>query len=317
MENYKDFNAIIKTTSSGTQEDFLEVGDSLKVVLESGKELKGLITLTSPLKIYRSSNGIIDISFKKKLTVHNNMKFYLYGYNHKHIYGIIANGNFVLDEKRIKNGSKSTKEKSSSKGILFWTSIIGFFSAIGSAIVKFIVGINWGNIVLVLGIISAIAATVIISILIYKAFGNRFINFIKEILKKIVTFFSSKNNTIYHGGLHGNLEKIAGCQKHHMPPWESYLISKPYINYGELPAIHMDIEDHKKTLGWGNPDEISPLWDLMKKNKYKKVVKICVKDVKKKFGHKYDKAINEFLIESKKYERIFKNKMQDKNIPKN
>jgi hypothetical protein len=199
----------------------------------------------------------------------------------------------------------------------FVASVGSFFSAIGATILKFIEGINWSNIALVLGIIASIVITVIVLIFLYKVLGNRFINFIKIILKKIAVFFSSKNNTIYHGGLHGNLEKIAGCQKHHMPPWNSYPILKPYITYGELPAINMDIEDHKKTLGWGNTDEIYPLWNLMKKGKYKKVVKICVKDVKKKFGHKYDKAIKEFLIESKKYERIFKDKMQDNNIPKN
>lgn len=199
------FKATIVTMSSGTQDDFLETGDNLKVVLESGEELMGNIIFTSPLKIFRSSNGIISIRIKKKLVVYNNMKFDLYGYNHKHIYGIIANGNIILEEKMKNIKKKDSKIKSKNKGIKIFTGIVAFFSAIGVILAKFaasvgsffsfigekiiniLKSINWNYVAIV-----GIAIIVIVFILLYKIFGKKIIELLKTYFSKLDVLSRSK-----------------------------------------------------------------------------------------------------------------------------
>jgi len=119
----------------------------------------------------------------------------------------------------------------------------------------------------------------------------------------------NSDKTIYCGGPYGDLEDIPGTEKHHMPPWNSFPKEMKNMKYRELPAIHMDTNDHAKTLGHSGKG-LNELYDLMYQGKYDEVVKLMVDDVRSKFPGKYDDAIDQFLIASKDYKKIFKKNLE-------
>jgi len=120
----------------------------------------------------------------------------------------------------------------------------------------------------------------------------------------------------YHGGRFKDLPSIPGTQKHHMPPYNAFPTEMKNVIRDELPSIQMDIKDHKKTLGWGPGNEAeavrNELEGLLRNGKYKDVVKKMTDDLRTKFPGKYDKAIEEYLVEANKFEKTFLEKLKGK-----
>lgn len=122
-------------------------------------------------------------------------------------------------------------------------------------------------------------------------------------------------NTVYRGGKYGDLTRIPGTEKHHMPPWNSFPQNMKNMTYDEVPAIQMDIADHQQTLGHSGKG-LDEIYKLMGDGKYKEVVQKMVQDVQQKFPGKYDEAIKEFLPEAEKYEKTFLENLKNiKGVP--
>jgi hypothetical protein len=126
-----------------------------------------------------------------------------------------------------------------------------------------------------------------------------------RVAEKVKPILQQGAEKVFRGGRHGDLPVPEGIERHHMPPWNSFPVDMKNVKYGELPSIQMEKIDHMKTLGYSGRKELDELAKLMDKGKYWKVVKKCVKDVKTQFPGKYDAAIKEFLIEAKKYRKVF------------
>jgi len=79
---------------------------------------------------------------------------------------------------------------------------------------------------------------------------------------------------------------------HHMPAKKSSSLSE-----GDGPAIRMDKSDHRRTASCGRSKKAqayrSKQENLIKAGKFKEAVEMDVKDLKLKFGNKYDKGIGE------------------------
>ena len=79
---------------------------------------------------------------------------------------------------------------------------------------------------------------------------------------------------------------------HHMPAKKSSNLSK-----GEGPAIRMDKSDHRRTASCGNSKKArayrAKQESLIKQGKFREAVKMDIKDLRSKFGNKYEKGIGE------------------------
>ena len=79
---------------------------------------------------------------------------------------------------------------------------------------------------------------------------------------------------------------------HHMPAKKSSSLSE-----GDGPAIRMDKSDHRQTASCGRSKEAQAYRakqeNLIKSGKFREAVKMDVKDIRAKFGNKYDKGIGE------------------------
>lgn len=93
------------------------------------------------------------------------------------------------------------------------------------------------------------------------------------------------------GGPHGKV-KAKGFESHHTP---ANSISPLPTNKG--PAIKMNPADHRKTASWGRSKEAQKYRakqkQLIKQGKFKEAMEMDVRDIRKKFGKKYDKHIKE------------------------
>jgi hypothetical protein len=142
MNNTENIQVVIKTMETGTKDDCIEKGDRLQIVFESGEKFKGSIVFSSPKKIYKSSSGQINIKIPKKINIYDKMKLDLYGYNHNHVYGIIAKGKLIIENmtKTPEKSKNTTKSRNIFKGILIAvgiaTAIVTVF-AIGVILYKF------------------------------------------------------------------------------------------------------------------------------------------------------------------------------------
>lgn len=101
MKTTKLENIAISTMPNATDDDYLNKGDRLKFLFNDGTSIRGIITNANPRKIYRASDGIIDITFDKNITILNKYSFDIYGKNKLGQYGIIAEG--YINENRETN----------------------------------------------------------------------------------------------------------------------------------------------------------------------------------------------------------------------
>ena len=102
------------------------------------------------------------------------------------------------------------------------------------------------------------------------------------------------------GGAHKNTDKQKGVKEaNHMPSFSSLKKGKPGIMHGDGPATSMDILDHMNTASWGNR-KTSQQWrsvqeDLIRRGKFGKAMEMDIRDVKRKFGNKYNDGMTEMI----------------------
>ena len=105
----------------------------------------------------------------------------------------------------------------------------------------------------------------------------------------------AENNQL--GGSYKDLKKSKNYDSkkheiHHMPA-----DSINEINRSDGPAIIMDKRDHRKTASSGSSNEAKAYRDkqaeYIKKGDFDKALDMDIKDIKDKFGNKYDKQISE------------------------
>ena len=72
------------------------------------------------------------------------------------------------------------------------------------------------------------------------------------------------------------------------------------IARGEGPSIAMSGSDHVKTASWGNRPGARPHREaqakLIKQGQYSKAQQMDIDDIRRKFGGKYDDAIEQMII---------------------
>ena len=107
----------------------------------------------------------------------------------------------------------------------------------------------------------------------------------------------------YTGGAHSETSKPAndGLDSHHCPAKNCYQGAP--ISNEQGPAIKMEPSDHAKTASYGNSKEAREYrliqQKLLQEGKLQEAIEMDVKDIRSKFGSKYDKAINQMLDYSK------------------
>lgn len=110
----------------------------------------------------------------------------------------------------------------------------------------------------------------------------------------------------YYGGLRDDVaaEELEGwVEAHHIPSREAVEASKVYymngskLDDGNPPAILMDYNDHRLTASCGN--EYSAIeyrkkqLDLINEGKFDEAQKMDIDDIRRHFGGKYDRYINQ------------------------
>ena len=112
----------------------------------------------------------------------------------------------------------------------------------------------------------------------------------------------NKNGIIQRGGAHKEVRGIGGYEAHHMP---ANSISP--LSIGEGPSIAMLIGDHSKTKSWGNSKAARAYRQaqakLIQQGNFREAQQMDIDDIMKKFGERYNKAIQQMLkySESKGY----------------
>ncbi|WP_239995261.1 VENN motif pre-toxin domain-containing protein [Neisseria lactamica] len=108
----------------------------------------------------------------------------------------------------------------------------------------------------------------------------------------------------YKGGAHSETKKPTndGLDSHHCPAKDCYKGAP--ISSEQGPAIKMDPKDHRLTESYGrSPYAIqyrAKQKELLEQGKLKEAIEMDVRDIRSKFGSKYDKAIEEMLEYSRK-----------------
>jgi len=103
----------------------------------------------------------------------------------------------------------------------------------------------------------------------------------------------------YKGGPHSETKKPTndGLDSHHCPAKDCYKGAP--ISSEQGPAIKMDPKDHRLTESYGrSPYAIqyrAKQKELLEQGKLKEAIEMDVRDIRSKFGSKYDKAIEEML----------------------
>ena len=103
----------------------------------------------------------------------------------------------------------------------------------------------------------------------------------------------------YKGGAHSETKKPTndGLDSHHCPAKDCYKGAP--ISSEQGPAIKMDPKDHRLTESYGrSPYAIqyrAKQKELLEQGKLKEAIEMDVRDIRSKFGSKYDKAIEEML----------------------
>ena len=101
------------------------------------------------------------------------------------------------------------------------------------------------------------------------------------------------------GGAYKDLPSNGG-ENHHMPA-----DSVSPFNRGDGPAINMEKADHRQTESCGNSKEAqeyrSKQKQLIEQDKFNQAQQMDIDDIRLKFPHKYEGAINEMLQYTKEY----------------
>ncbi|WP_298294165.1 hypothetical protein [uncultured Litoreibacter sp.] len=99
----------------------------------------------------------------------------------------------------------------------------------------------------------------------------------------------------YRGGSYGGApgSKAGGLESHHIPAQAAY--GRGSMSPGKMPAIQMDVADHRKTASWGPGGKgyARAQRQAMKKGGAMAAFAMDVADIKMKFGNKYDTALTE------------------------
>ena len=102
------------------------------------------------------------------------------------------------------------------------------------------------------------------------------------------------------GGGYGNTRDLStGGQVNHMPAYSSYKNTGVNVSHYTGPATWMETADHMKTASWGGSTSAKQ-WrdmqeDLIKRGKFGKAMEMDIRDVKRKFGSKYNKGMEEMI----------------------
>ncbi|MDD3592458.1 MAG: FG-GAP-like repeat-containing protein [Sulfurovum sp.] len=97
--------------------------------------------------------------------------------------------------------------------------------------------------------------------------------------------------TLYRGGKYGNLFSKRGViERHHMPADSTTNISKH-----KGPTIEMDYDDHRKTSSWGSSSEAKAYQNKLQGMFFRDAMATDIRDIRNKFGRKYNGAIREML----------------------
>ncbi|MTG99496.1 hypothetical protein GJV76_15470 [Myroides sp. BIT-d1] len=113
------------------------------------------------------------------------------------------------------------------------------------------------------------------------------------------------------GGSHGVVTSLNignGGESNHMPAFSSTnKASKvkanqptgPNISKYSGPSTYMNKADHMKTASWGNRGTVR-IWrevqeDLIRNGKFGKAMEMDIKDVKRKFGNKYNNGMKDMI----------------------
>lgn len=113
-----------------------------------------------------------------------------------------------------------------------------------------------------------------------------------ESLKGKIEGQAEETPTTHEGGRYGDLtkESVAGTEVHHIPPK-----SVNGLKEADGPAIRMDIEDHRQTASFGPSNEARDYRaqqdQLVKEGRFEEALNNDIKDLKEKFGDKYDEVI--------------------------
>lgn len=113
-----------------------------------------------------------------------------------------------------------------------------------------------------------------------------------------------------YGSLGGGYRSLTNhfTQKHEMPSFEAVndaLGLNTTRNKANLPAIKISPEDHMKTASWGNSREAAlyreKQAELIRNGKFGDALQMDIDDLHRKFGNKYDDAIDEMLEYAKEF----------------
>jgi hypothetical protein len=113
-------------------------------------------------------------------------------------------------------------------------------------------------------------------------------------LGKTEILLSVLGMVVYKGGAFGKLQRGGGIVRHHMPP-----ASVSPIPRLEGPAIQMDAADHQQTSSWGRgegPDAYRQrVGNMIEEGSMRDAMATDIRDVRGRFGTKYNQAIREML----------------------
>lgn len=116
--------------------------------------------------------------------------------------------------------------------------------------------------------------------------------------KDSIPFYDSTVRYNFAGGKYGTMKSYDG-QKHHMPS-DSVNGLTTYMG----PCIRMITSEHKKTASYGNSSSAKKFREKEKKKvnegKFLAAQQLGVTDIQKKFGLKYNAAINDMISYTKK-----------------
>ena len=104
------------------------------------------------------------------------------------------------------------------------------------------------------------------------------------------------------GGSYGSVRKASsGGEVNHMPAYKAVKDGgmSGRISHYKSPATWMTEADHRKTASWGSGAKASQ-WrsqqaKLIDKGKFGKAMEMDIRDIKRKFGKKYNKGISEMI----------------------
>lgn len=105
------------------------------------------------------------------------------------------------------------------------------------------------------------------------------------------------------GGAFKDLENRENTERHHIPSCEASDLPRD-----DGPCIIMDKQDHMKTASWGRAKEAqiyrAKQKELIENGHFKEAQNMDIKDIRNKFGNKYDTEIKEAQAYTKSIGRI-------------